>query len=100
MDEQIDYNTMLSQETVTYATTGMLHSYDSTSPYVSIMLPPEVAQYYAPMEYEIKIPPAIEWPYMSVGTFAVDVILTLNADTLEVVSLDDVRPNPQLEGGF
>jgi len=91
---------VLSPETVTYATTGILHSYDSTAPYVTFTLPAEISQYFAPMEYEIKVPPTIEWPFMSVGTFAVDLILTLSADTLEIVSLDDVRVNPSLEGGF
>lgn len=93
-------DTPLSAETVTYATTGVLHSYDSTNPYVSFMLPSEMSQYFSPMEYEIKVPPTIEWPFMSVGTFSVDLIVTLSADTFEVVSLDDVRVNPSLEGGF
>ena len=93
-------NMILSPETVTYATTGVLHSYDSTAPYVTFTLPAEISQYFAPMDFEIPVPPRIEWPYMSVGTFAVDLILTLNADTFEVVSLDDVRVNPSLEGGF
>lgn len=87
-------------ETVTYATTGMLHSYDSTHPYVTFTLPPEASQYFAPMDYEIPVPEDIKWPYMSVGTFAVDIILTLSADTMEVLRVADVRVNPDLDGGF
>lgn len=93
-------DTPLSVETVTYATVGILHSKDSTAPYVTFTLPAEASQYFVPMDYEIPVPPRIEWPYMSVGTFAVDLVLTLSADTLEVVSLDAVTPNPDLDGGF
>ena len=97
---EIEYDVQLSSETVTYAITGVLHSYDSTHPYVSFSLPEELAQRFCPIEYEVQVPPTISWPYMSVGTFAVDLVVTFNADNLEVVSLDDVRPNPSLEGGF
>ena len=97
---EIEYDVQLSAETVTYPLTGVLHSYDSTCPYVTFVLPPELAQPCCPMEYKVQVPPHISWPYMAVGTFAVDLAVTLNADSLEVVSLDDVRPNPSLPGGF
>ena len=93
-------NMILGSETVTFATSGILHSYDSTHPYVTFTLPPEVSQYFAPMDCELPVPEEIEWPYMSVGTFAVDLILTLSADTMEVLGIDDIRVNPSLEGGF
>lgn len=93
-------DTILTPELVTYALTGTLHALNCDKPFVTFLLPAAQAQYYAPVEYAVPVPPTIEWPYFSVGEFAVDLIVTLNADSLEVVSLDDVRPNPSLEGGF
>ena len=93
-------DTVLTPELVTYALTGTLHALNCDKPYVTFLLSAGQAQYYAPVEYAVPVPLTIEWPYFSVGEFTVDLIATFNADSLEVISLDDVRPNPDLEGGF
>lgn len=90
----------LSSETLTLETTGWLNAWDCNKPFVTFMLPAELSQYFAPTEYTAYIPPTIKWPYYSCGEFAVDLTITLSADTFEIVSIDDVKPNPDLEGGF
>lgn len=99
-EDTFEFDTQLTTETVSYVTTGVLHSMDCRHPYVSFVMPSEVAPYAMPMEYIIKVPPTITWPYMSVGEFSVDLVVTLSADAFEVVSLDAVSPNSDLEGGF
>lgn len=98
--DNVYFDNRLNTELVTYALTGMLHAKNCDKPYITFLLPAEGGQYFSPLEYTVPVPPAIEWPYKSYGEFACDVVVTMDANSLEVVSLDDVRPNPSLEGGF
>lgn len=100
MTDIINFDCLLSDQVFILETTGILHAVDCNRPWVSFTLPAEASSYFAPTEYSIVVPPTIQWPFMSYGEFAVDLTVTLNADTLEVVALDDIRPNPKLSGGF
>lgn len=90
----------LSPETLTVQTTGWLNAINCNKPFVIFTLPPELSKRPALVEYRAYVPPTIKWPFFAYGFFAVDLAITLSADTLELVSVDDVKPNPDLEGGF
>lgn len=100
MNEDSEFNTPISKETVTLKISGWLNSLDCNQPFVTFQIQPELAQFYAPLEYTAYVPPTIRWPYYSCGKFAVDISLTFNPTFAEVVSIDSISPNPSLPGGF
>ena len=100
MNEDSEFYTPLSAETITVETTGLLNAWNCNRPFVSFTFPPELSQYFTGLEYVIPVPPTFQWAFYSCGEFAVSLTVTLSANSMEVISLDSVKVDPSLPGGF